>query len=229
MAPSDLTTGRRSTGGAGGSLRWLLPALLLVVACGGAPVEPAPKFAGKVIPDPPSQGLPWTPPATKLPRSLVDATAALFELGAADPRGCEYREVEIGDLADRRRPGGSSCPSGPATPGGSPSAGTGWCVRCSTIGGKADLEADVRALALDFKRIRESPQFIEYRSVGVETGSRRNTAMRSRRLTTIASRRRRCPGRRYPSACCSAWAGPTSPSRSTPRRRRGARRRPDPT
>ncbi len=110
--------------------RWLLPTLLLLVACGGEIVKPArnvagteipdpliqaqlpitdngergpepqrqaQRLAGKTIPDPPSRGLPWTPPATKLPRSLVDATAALFELEAADPRGCDYREVEVDD------------------------------------------------------------------------------------------------------------------------------------
>ncbi len=64
---------------------------------GQEPEKQAPKFAGKTIPDPPGQGLPWTPPATKLPRSLIDATDALFDLGAADPRGCEYREVEVDD------------------------------------------------------------------------------------------------------------------------------------
>ena len=48
------------------------------------------------MPEPPSQGEPWTAPATKLPKFLVSATGILFEQGVADPRGCEYREVEVG-------------------------------------------------------------------------------------------------------------------------------------
>ena len=59
-------------------------------------VPPAPRFEGKMIPEPPSQGQPWTVPATTLPRFLVTATGILFEQGVADPRGCEYRQVEIG-------------------------------------------------------------------------------------------------------------------------------------
>ncbi len=55
----------------------------------------APRFSGKSIPDPPHQGQPWTPPATRLPKFLITATAILFDQGVADPRGCEYRDVEI--------------------------------------------------------------------------------------------------------------------------------------
>ena len=135
MTPSDLTTGRRSDRRIGGRLRRMLPALILVVACGGEPVWPAPKVAGrtisdlqdrgegavveelgrgdepdrqvrefarKVMPDPPNQGAPWTPPATKLPRSLVEATALLFESGVADPRGCDYREIEVEERGNCR-------------------------------------------------------------------------------------------------------------------------------
>ena len=39
-----------------------------------------------MIPEPPSQGQPWTAPATKLPKFLVSATEILFEQGVADPR-----------------------------------------------------------------------------------------------------------------------------------------------
>jgi hypothetical protein len=47
------------------------------------------------LPAPPMQKSPWTPPATKLPPALVSAVTELFDQGLADPRGCEYREVEI--------------------------------------------------------------------------------------------------------------------------------------
>lgn len=57
--------------------------------------EPPPKFEGASLPEPPRQREPWTPPQTKLPAALVDATRTLFEQGLADPRGGEYREVEM--------------------------------------------------------------------------------------------------------------------------------------
>lgn len=41
------------------------------------------------------QGKPWTPPQTKLAPVVVSAAKELFDQGMADPRGCEYREVEI--------------------------------------------------------------------------------------------------------------------------------------
>ena len=58
--------------------------------------RPAPRFEGATIPDPPRQGQPWTPPETSLPRFLVRASATLFEQGLADPRGGDYRAIEIG-------------------------------------------------------------------------------------------------------------------------------------
>ncbi len=167
MTPSDLTTGRESTGRAGAGLLGLLPALLLVVGCGEEPVKSAPKFAGKVILDPPSQGAPWTPPATKLPRSLLDATIGLFELGMADPRGCDYREVEAGDW--RVEKARAFVP--PGRPGEAGRFAVGWdgVVRPAlSVGAKADLEADVRALAVALKTSRDSPQFSESVSVGTD-------------------------------------------------------------
>lgn len=52
-------------------------------------------FTGDYIPLPPQQQSPWMPPSTRLPESLIDATDFLFKHGMADPRGCEYREIEI--------------------------------------------------------------------------------------------------------------------------------------
>ena len=46
-------------------------------------------------PNPPRQGQPWTPPATSLPKFLARAASILFEQGLADPRGCEYRTIEL--------------------------------------------------------------------------------------------------------------------------------------
>ena len=50
---------------------------------------------GDVLPTPPKQSAAWTPLPTKLPTTLVSAAAHLFQLGLADPRGCEYREIEV--------------------------------------------------------------------------------------------------------------------------------------
>ena len=58
--------------------------------------ESPPEFSGNEIPRPPLQGEQWTPPRSALPDSFVSATAALFDHGMADPRECEYREIELG-------------------------------------------------------------------------------------------------------------------------------------
>ncbi|MGO8744455.1 MAG: hypothetical protein ACLQNE_00565 [Thermoguttaceae bacterium] len=47
------------------------------------------------LPVPPRQSMAWTPPASGLPKSLVSAATKLFQEGLADPRGCEYREIEL--------------------------------------------------------------------------------------------------------------------------------------
>jgi hypothetical protein len=57
--------------------------------------QPPPVFEGDAIPQPPRQKEPWNPPATTLPNSFVSAASKLFEQGLADPRGCEYREIEV--------------------------------------------------------------------------------------------------------------------------------------
>jgi hypothetical protein len=62
---------------------------------GNASGKPDSESTSRTIPKPPGEGAPWKSTATKLPLSLVEATALLFESGVADPRGCDYREVEI--------------------------------------------------------------------------------------------------------------------------------------
>ena len=48
-----------------------------------------------VLPQPPQQHTPWTPPATTMPEEFVTATETLFAQGLADPRGCDYREIDV--------------------------------------------------------------------------------------------------------------------------------------
>ena len=56
---------------------------------------PATGFNGYTIPSPPAQTAVWQPPATLMPEKLVTATATLFDQGLADPRDCEYRQIEV--------------------------------------------------------------------------------------------------------------------------------------
>jgi hypothetical protein len=129
--------------------------LLLATTCLGAGQDrPAAKFAGKSIPDPPRQKEPWTPPATKLPRFLVAAAAALFEDGMADPRGCEYREVEIGDgKAARTR--GFVLPRRESDADRFVVSWDGVIYPASSVGAAADIARDVRA---DVERMTHSRQ-----------------------------------------------------------------------
>lgn len=56
----------------------------------------SPKLAGPDLPVPPAQTQAWTLANANLPAAYVSATRALFDAGLADPRGGEYRDIEIG-------------------------------------------------------------------------------------------------------------------------------------
>ena len=227
MTLSDLTTVPRSARRV--RLRRFLPALILVVACGGQPVGPAPdvagqassgrqdpgeravveelgrgeeadrqvrEFAGKVMPDPPNQGAAWTPPATKLPRSFVDETAVLF-VGVADPRGCEYREVEVvGWRHSVQVPG--------VRHAGAARRGRAIRRRLGRHGASGALhrcEGRPRGRRPGAGRPPEkTPGLAEIpraaRPITSRKGPRRYSETRSRRSPTIAGRRRRCTDRR---------------------------------
>ena len=53
------------------------------------------RFHGDDIPVPPRQNETWKPERGTVPDSWLDAAGKLFELGFADPRGCNYRGVEL--------------------------------------------------------------------------------------------------------------------------------------
>ena len=130
---------------------------ICAAACGAGGLfagEPAaPRFEGSSLPVPPQQSAPWTPPKTRLSSRLIAATRTLFAQGLADPRGCEYREIETGEGegqtgvdADERgvfKSHGWVLPADPARP-------QRFAVRCNglvypvlTVGPAADLRADV--------------------------------------------------------------------------------------
>jgi hypothetical protein len=133
---------------------WLaLLASIGVGSLGAQTFRPAPRFEGQRIPEPPGQGQPWTAPPTKLPRFLVNATGLLFEQGVADPRGCEYRQVEvgIGSIAKAR---GFVLPARADTPGRFVIGWDGLVYPALTIGDPADLDRDIVELADHLKRSR---------------------------------------------------------------------------
>jgi hypothetical protein len=99
--------------------------------------EDTPRF-----PEPPRQKDAWKPPATKVPDDFVKAAALLFEQGLADPRGCEYRAVELATgerthawvlpAKDRDKQRFAVCWNGLVCP-------------VVSVGDKADLKKDIRA------------------------------------------------------------------------------------
>jgi hypothetical protein len=137
--------------------RCLLPALVVLVGLGADESGPAPKLEGQSIPNPPRQKEPWTPPQTKLPRFLVSATAVLFEQGVADPRGCDYRIIDVTVGSVRANGPGTTRTHGWVFP---PMKGrkerfavcwNGLVYPLVSFGDKADLDGDIRALADSMK------------------------------------------------------------------------------
>src|SRR5947209_6162181 len=60
-----------------------------------ATTRPVP-FEGASLPEPPQQKVAWTAPQqTTLPERLIGAADLLFAHGMADPRGGEYRQIEV--------------------------------------------------------------------------------------------------------------------------------------
>jgi hypothetical protein len=80
---------------------WLLLVLLVAAACHAA--SDRPKGEPLVVPsfpEPPQQRKQWDGATNAISPEFESATKTLFEQGLADPRGCEYREIEIqvGDI-----------------------------------------------------------------------------------------------------------------------------------
>jgi hypothetical protein len=120
-------------------------ALLVLAAYGLAQprsdFRQAPRFEGETIPDPPRQRAPWQPPATKLPRFLVGGSAALFEDGLGDPRGCDYRWVLPAAGREKTR---------------FAVAWSGLVYPVVSIGEPADPAADVEVIAQNTRADREA-------------------------------------------------------------------------
>jgi hypothetical protein len=148
-------------------VRTSLLVVMILIAAVPLPAQqyrPAPPFEGKVIPEPPSQGRPWTPPETKLPKFLVTATGILFDQGVADPRDCEYRHVEVanGSITKTRA---FALPGRQDIPGRFVVCWDGLVYPAVTIGDPADLDRDIKNLAAHLKETRESPDFHRFPQV----------------------------------------------------------------
>jgi hypothetical protein len=142
--------------------------------------KPGVLFTGTVLPAPPKQGQPWTPPASKLSKTWDSAVQAMLKHGIADPRGCQYREVELSC--------GSSAwgefalvtthawliPQGPAEKAGASRFAVTWdglVYPVTRVGPAADVKADVEAMiaaddkwwigavAEGEKKTKENPKF----------------------------------------------------------------------
>ncbi len=103
------------------------------------------RFAGPSIPTPPRQTEPWAAPATRLPRFLINSTTDLFAAGMADPRGCDYRAVEVGDGEPIATHGFVFTRPGQPTE----RFVVGWdgvVYPALKVGEPADLDADIRTL-----------------------------------------------------------------------------------
>ncbi len=102
-----------------------------------------------VVPQPPRQDEPWTPPKTTIPKFLVNAATLLFDQGLADPRGGEYRSVEMVVGSVWGSQGSLTKRKGwvfPVTADGAPRFAVLWdglVYPVAKLGGPADLEKDV--------------------------------------------------------------------------------------
>jgi hypothetical protein len=122
-----------------------------MLTMGGIATSPqrqvSPPFSGKTLPLPPKQNSAWAAPESNLPTHYVTATALLFEQGLADPRGCDYREIEVGTGNVWGGDGGVVKTHGWVLPGhGDSRFGICWnglVYPLVAIGTNADLEADV--------------------------------------------------------------------------------------
>ena len=52
------------------------------------------RCASLQLPEPPQQHRPWLPDPA-IPTNILSAAETIYEQGFPDPRGCEYREIEV--------------------------------------------------------------------------------------------------------------------------------------
>jgi len=120
----------------------------------------SPFFEGSGLPQPPQQGAAWSLPTTTLPTNYLTAAALLFQQGMADPRGCEYREIEVGTGSIWRGDGGVVKTRGWVLPGQDEQrfavCWNGLVYPVVSMGTNVDLESDARNLVTNSFGFRRS-------------------------------------------------------------------------
>lgn len=137
------------------------------------------------LPRPPAQDTPWTPPATtSLHPVFVTAARALFDEGLPDPRGLEYRAVEL-TVGDVWSGNGSTLkthawvlPPGDAGGARFVVAWNGLVYPAVAVGDRADLAGDVAAIVAadekaraDYARDNPKSDFYRFRHAWAEGAS----------------------------------------------------------
>jgi hypothetical protein len=101
--------------------------------------------ASAALPVPPQQTAAWTAPsAPGVPEYVVTVAGRLFEIGLADPRGGEYREVEVAALGPAKR---TFSTHAWVFPGQFAVFWDGLVYRVDHVGSSADLDIDVSAIS----------------------------------------------------------------------------------
>jgi hypothetical protein len=127
----------------GSAMRSLAAVVLLLTTClhtlGSEPAERG------LLPTTPQQHSPWSPLDSGLPPKAVTAIQLLFDQGLADPRGCDYRAIEVQTGIDLK-----SQTHGWVLPGLEPQrfavCWNGLVYPVASVGAPADLRKDVEAM-----------------------------------------------------------------------------------
>ncbi len=123
--------------------------------------KPPPNFAGAALPEPPAQHKAWTAPPTALLATMLSAVDLLYQQGMADPRGCEYREIEVVVGSVWGGDGGTLKVHGwvlPAEAANAPRFAVCWnglVYPAISLGGPAGLKADFDALAAQDRKAQD--------------------------------------------------------------------------
>jgi hypothetical protein len=152
-----------------------------------APVWKLRAAAFEPVPSPPMQLAPWSISSTNLPLNLQSAVGILFQTGMADPRGCEYREIEVEAGSIRQASGIAIKTHGwllPGSRGAQTNYVIGWnglLYQAVSLGRPANAEADARAMigAMNPPSVQQKILF----NVGVQTYADEDYALNVQWLT----------------------------------------------
>jgi hypothetical protein len=118
---------------------------------GSQQLRPSPLFTGESLHSPPQQFAPDNISTTNLPSVFVATSMKLFQQGLADPRGCEYQEIEVGTGSCWQGDAGVVKVHGwviPTAPENHQSFAVSWnglVYPVVAIGASADIRADILA------------------------------------------------------------------------------------